>query len=129
MILQTEFEFTLPKGYIDKAGNLHRTGIMRLANANDEIKPLADPRVKNNNAYIVVILLSRVITRLGTLTLTDIKEDVIENLFAADLAYLQDFYYRINSNGSARVTILCPHCEQEFEMDEALLNGGTGLEG
>lgn len=127
MMLQTEFEFTLPKGYIDKDGNLHRTGIMRLANAKDEIAPLQDPRVQRNKAYLVVILLSRVITRLGTLT--DINPGVVENLFSADLAYLQDFYYRINTNGAARITILCPHCEQEFEIDETLLNGGTGLEG
>lgn len=124
-MLQTEFEFTLPKGYIDKDGNLHRQGIMRLANAKDEIAPLQDPRVQRNKAYLVIILLSRVITRLGDLK--DVNPGVIENLFSADLAYLQDFYYRINSNGTSRVTLMCPECEHEFEVDESLLNGGQGL--
>jgi len=95
--LQTEFEFTLPRGYIDRDGNLHRTGIMRLANAKDEILPLQDPRVQRNEAYLIVILLSRVITRLGELT--DINPAVIEGLFASDLGYLQEFYNSINSVG------------------------------
>ena len=126
-MLQTEFEFNLPKGFIDKDGNLHRDGIMRLANAKDEIAPLQDPRVQRNNAYHVIILLSRVITKLGDLK--DINPNVIENLFSADLAYLQDFYQRINSNGNSKAKILCPECETEFEIEEALLNGGHGLEG
>lgn len=126
-MLQTEFEFTLPKGYIDKEGNLHNKGIMRLANAKDEIAPLEDPRVHRNKAYLVLILLSRVITKLGDLK--DINPNVIENLFSTDLAYLQDFYRRINSNGHLQMKILCPHCEKEFEMEEALLNGGQGLGG
>ncbi|MCI0487993.1 MAG: phage tail assembly protein [Blastocatellia bacterium] len=126
-MLQTEFEFTLPKGYIDKDGNLHRQGVMRLANAKDEIAPLQDPRVQRNRAYLAVILLSRVITKLGDLK--DINPAVVENLFSADLAYLQDFYRRINSNGHARVRLLCPECENEFEVDESLMNGGDGLEG
>src|SRR5215475_13192704 len=97
MMLQTEFEFTLPKGYIDKDGNLHRTGIMRLANAKDEILPLQDPRVQRNEAYLIVIILSRVVTRLGDVA--DINPAVIENLFASDLAYLQEFYNSVNSEG------------------------------
>jgi hypothetical protein len=97
MNLQTEFEFTLPRGYIDREGNLHRTGIMRLANAKDEILPLQDPRVQRNEAYLIVILLSRVLTRLGDVS--DINPGVIENLFASDLAYLQEFYNAINTNG------------------------------
>src|SRR5262245_58113367 len=124
-MLQTEFEFTLPKGYIDKNGNLHKQGIMRLANAKDEIAPLQDPRVQHNKAYLVIILLSRVINRLGDLK--DINPAVIENLFSADLAYLQDFYRRINSNGHSSMKIMCPECENEFEVDESLLNGGEGL--
>src|SRR5215211_5107 len=108
-ILQTEFEFTLPKGYIDKDGNLHRTGVMRLANAKDEIAPLQDPRVQRNQAYLTIILLSRVITRLGELR--DVNPGVVENLFAADLAYLQDLYHRINANGHSRMKVLCPECE------------------
>lgn len=126
-MLQTEFEFTLPKGYIDKDGNLHRHGIMRLANAKDEIAPLQDPRVQRNEAYLIIILLSRVITKLGELK--DVNPGLIENLFSADLAYLQDFYRRINSNGNSCVKIMCPKCENQFEVDESLLNGGQGLGG
>lgn len=93
-MLQTEFEFTLPMGYVDADGNVHKDGVMRLATAADEILPLRDPRVQNNPAYLVVILLSRVITRLGTLS--QVTPQVIEGLFAADLAYLQDRYNTIN---------------------------------
>jgi hypothetical protein len=96
MSLQIEYDFTLPKGYVDKDGNLHREGTMRLANAKDEIAPLADPRVQRNQAYLIVILLSRVITRLDGVK--DINPSVIENLFTQDLRYLQDFYNRINGN-------------------------------
>lgn len=126
-MLQTEFEFTLPKGYIDKNGNLHKEGIMRLANAKDEIAPLQDPRVQHNQAYLVVILLSRVITRLGEIK--DLTPVVIENLFSADLAYLQDFYRRINSDGHTRMKLMCPECENVFEVDDSSLNGGNGLGG
>lgn len=126
-MLQTEFEFTLPKGYIDKDGNLHRQGIMRLANAKDEIAPLQDPRVQRNNAYLILILLSRVITKLGELH--DINPGVIENLFSADLAFLQDFYQRINSNGHSNVKILCPKCEHAFEVSESSLLGDAALGG
>lgn len=92
--LQTEFDFVLPRGYIDQNGTLHREGRMRLATAMDEIAPLRDPRVRANQAYLVIILLSRVITKLGTVEVID--TGVIENLFSADLAYLQDFYRKIN---------------------------------
>lgn len=126
-MLQTEFEFTLPKGYVDKDGNLHKKGIMRLANAKDEIAPLEDPRVHRNKAYLVLILLARVITRLGDLK--DVNAHVVENLFSADLAYLQDFYRRVNSNGHSHTAILCPHCDGEFEVEDDLLNGGQGLGG
>jgi len=126
-MLQTEFEFTLPMGYIDKDGNLHRDGIMRLANAKDEIAPLQDPRVQRNQAYLSVILLSRVVTRLGDLR--DINPGVVENLFSADLAYLQDLYRRVNSAGHSRAKVLCPECEHEFEVADSHLNGGNGLEG
>lgn len=93
-MIQTEFEFTLPKGYLDEQGNLHRKGIMRLSRAIDEIVPMRDPRVQANSAYATVIILSRVITRMGTLE--DISPMVIENLFASDLSYLQKFYRYIN---------------------------------
>lgn len=126
-MLQTEFAFTLPKGYVDQGGTLHRYGMMRLATAKDEIAPLQDSRVQRNQAYLVLILLSRVVTKLGDVRTIDIP--VIENLFSADLAYLQDFYRRINSNGHSQVRIMCPECEHEFEVDETLLNGGDGLVG
>jgi len=115
MTLQTEYEFMLPKGYVDGDGNLHRDGIMRLANARDEILPLEDPRVRRNEAYLLVILLSRVITRLGDLR--DINPGVVEKLFAADLTYLQDFYNRINGNGSSKHAVMCPHCDEKFEVE------------
>jgi phage FluMu protein gp41 len=92
--LQTEFEFTLPRGYIDRNGTLHKKGRMRMATAMDEIAPLRDPRVRANQAYLVIILLARVITQLGDVEV--IETGVIENLFSADLAYLQNFYQKIN---------------------------------
>ncbi|MEP7305169.1 MAG: phage tail assembly protein [Acidobacteriota bacterium] len=115
MTLQTEYEFTLPKGYVDGDGNLHRQGVMRLANARDEILPLEDPRVRRNDAYLVVILLSRVITRLGDLR--EVNPGVIEKLFAADLAFLQGLYNRVNGNGSSKHAVVCPHCDEKFEME------------
>lgn len=115
MTLQTEFEFRLPKGYIDGEGNLHRDGIMRLANARDEILPLEDPRVRRNEAYLLVILLARVITRLGDLR--DVNPGVIEKLFASDLNYLQGLYNRINGNGSSKLPVVCPHCDEKFELE------------
>ena len=115
MALQTEFEFTLPRGYVDGEGNLHRQGTMRLATAMDEIVPLRDLRVKSNQGYLAIILLARVITRLGSLP--DINTGVIENLFSADFAYLQDFYRQINENGTSRITITCPECSKTVEVD------------
>ena len=117
MTLQTEFEFTLPQGYVDSDGTLHKKGVMRLATAMDEIAPLNDMRVRNNQAYLVIILLSRVITQLGTVQ--NINPGVIENLFAADLAYLQEFYRRINEQGSSRIPLTCPECQAQFELDLA----------
>jgi len=120
-MLQTEFAFTLPLGYVDGEGNLHKEGIMRLATAFDEIAPLKDPRVHNNPAYLLIILLSRVITRLGTLE--QINPKVIEGLFAADLAYLQDAYRRINENGHSLVRAQCPHCDKQFDLELTGLGG------
>ena len=116
MAFQTEFEFTLPKGYVDEKGSLHKTGIMRLATAADEILPMKDPRVQANPAYLTVILLSRVITKLGDIE--TINPKMVENLFASDLSYLQDFYRRINENGSGRMQATCPKCEHQFEVEE-----------
>lgn len=114
-MLQTEFPFALPRGYVDSEGTLHKEGTMRLATAFDEIAPLKDPRVLNNPGYLLIILLVRVITRLGTLE--HINPKVIEGLFAADLAYLQDLYTRVNGAGHNRVRAQCPHCEQQFEVE------------
>ncbi len=102
MTIQTEIEFILPRGYVDTDGVLHREGRMRLATAADEILPLKDPRVKQNPAYLAIIVLSRVITRLGAVPDTNTK--VIEGLFAADLNYLQDLYERFNADGDADET-------------------------
>ena len=121
MGLQTEFEFTLPRGYVDDHGTLHRHGTMRLATAMDEIAPLRDLRVRSNQAYLVIILLSRVITRLGNLQ--QINPGVLENLFAADLAYLQAFYRQINEQGTSVIKVTCPECKAEHELDLADLGG------
>lgn len=93
-MIQTEFEFSLPKGYLDAEGNLHRKGVMRLSRAMDEIVPMRDPRVRSNPAYATVIILSRVITRLGALE--EVSPAIIEGFFACDLNYLQKFYRQIN---------------------------------
>ena len=112
-MLQTEFDFTLPRGYIDRSGTLHRKGRMRLATALDEIVPLRDPRVRQNQAYHTVILLARVITSLGTLPAID--TGVIEGLFTADLAFLQDLYRSKNEfTEFAQGTVRCPSCGDEF---------------
>jgi hypothetical protein len=121
MSLQTEFEFELPMGYVDKEGNLHKKGTMRLATAMDEITILNDMRVQSNEAYIVIVLLARVITGLGTLR--SINTNVIENLFAADLTFLQEFYRQINDNGNTVREFNCPHCGKPFEVDLATLGG------
>ena len=114
-MLQTDFPFSLPQGSVDGEGSLHREGVMRLATAYDEIAPMKDPRVQSNPGYLVIILLSRVITRLGELE--HINPKTIEGLFSADLAFLQDFYQRINLNGHDRLQVACPHCEQTFEVE------------
>lgn len=92
---QTEIEFELPKGYVDEGGTLHRRGTMRLATAADEILPLRDPRVQQNEAYLAIIVLARVITRLGSLS--DVHTGVIEGFYASDLAYLQRLYEKFNA--------------------------------
>lgn len=115
MAFMTEFEFTLPKGYVDKHGNLHREGTMRLATAADEILPLKDPRVQQNPAYLTIILLSRVVTRLGDVQV--INPGVIEGLFSADLAFLQDFYRQINELGTPSTQAECPQCEHRFLVE------------
>ncbi len=115
MAFQTEFKFTLPKGYVDKEGNLHREGTMRLATAMDEIAPLQDYRVQANRAYLVIILLSRVIQKLGTVDM--VTPNIVEKMFSSDLAYLQDFYRKINEEGSAMMDVKCPSCNHGFQVD------------
>ena len=112
--MQTEFEFTLPKGFVDQNGDLHKNGTMRLATAADEILPLRDPRVQQNAGYLSVILLSRVITKLGTLS--TINTRVIEGLFTMDLVFLQDMYQRINMSDMPSYRTSCPSCNHEFEV-------------
>ncbi len=117
--LQTEFDFELPRGLVDKRGNVHRSGRMRLATARDELLPLNDERVRHNPAYLTVILLSRVLTKLGTLEEEDITVSTIENLFATDLAFLQDLYRRVNTEGTTKAEVTCPACDTHFTVDLA----------
>ena len=114
MAFQTEYDFTLPKGYVDGEGRLHKSGTMRLATAADEILPLRDPRVQNNPAYVTVILLSRVVSRLGDLE--DVNPRVIEGLFVEDLAYLQQLYGRINGGNGLTLKTKCVHCNENIEV-------------
>lgn len=114
-VFQTEYDFTLPMGYADEAGTLHRNGTMRLATAADEILPMKDPRVQQNPAYLSVILLARVISRLGDLKAVNTK--IVEGLFAADLAYLQEMYNRINQSGLNAIQTSCPKCEHSFQVE------------
>ncbi|WP_229833720.1 hypothetical protein [Streptomyces xantholiticus] len=118
--MRTEFTFELPRGYVDGAGNVHRSGVMRLATARDELVPLRDDRVRENPAYLSVVLLGRVVERIGPVT--DIHTGVIEDLFASDLAFLQDFYRRINAEGHTRAQVTCPSCDTAFAVD--LAGGG-----
>jgi hypothetical protein len=115
--LRTEFAFELPRGYVDDSGTVHRSGVMRLATARDELIPLRDDRVRENAAYLTVVLLGRVVTEIGTIT--DVHAGIIENLFASDLAFLQDMYRRINSEGHTRAGVSCPECGHSFAVDLA----------
>ena len=123
--LRTEFAFELPRGYVADDGSVHRQGTMRLATARDEILPLRDPRIRDNESYLTVILLARVITRLGALDESEVTPGVIEKLFASDLAFLQDLYRRVNQEGHTRAIVCCPNCSSEFEVDVT----GDGLGG
>ena len=112
--MQTEFEFMLPKGYVDAHGDLHRNGVMRLATAADEILPLRDPRVQQNPGYLSIILLARVVTGLGTVK--TINTQVIEGLYTMDLVYLQDMYQRVNMSEVPSYNVACPSCGNDFEV-------------
>ena len=118
MAFQTEVEFTLPRGYMDESGTLHQEGVMRLATAADEILPLKDPRVQSNPAYLTVIVLSRVITKLGALP--DVNPRIIENLYASDVSFLQSLYQKINTNstGNGHRRVSCPNCNEEIEVED-----------
>jgi hypothetical protein len=111
-LLQTEYPFTLPRGYVDEDGDVHRRGTMRLATAEDEIAPYKDPRVQANEMFLVIILLARVIE----LEDVQVTPKVIGRLFASDLAYLQELYNRINGNGQGTISAVCPECAHEFEL-------------
>jgi hypothetical protein len=113
--MKTEFAFILPRGFVDVSGQVHREGTMRLATARDEIEPLRDPDVRQNEAYLTVLLLARVITRLGGMT--EVTPSLVEGLFAADFEHLQRLYERLNSDGEAVGSITCPECGHQFEVD------------
>ena len=115
--LRTEFEFELPRGYVDRSGTIHRKGVMRLATARDELVPLHDDRVRENPAYLTIVLLGRVITRLGTLD--EVHGGILENMFASDVAFLQDLYRRVNQEGHTRASVTCPACNRDFTVDMA----------
>lgn len=115
--LRTEYPFTLPRGYVDDGGRVHREGVMRLATARDEITTQSDQRAKQNPAYLTVLLLERTVTTLGDVPIVDTF--LIESLFASDLAFLQDLYRRINADGHTEVAVSCPHCGNDFAVDVA----------
>lgn len=119
---QTSFDFVLPRGYVDGEGRVHREGSMRLATARDELMPLLDPKVRENNAFLSLVLLARVVTRLGTLT--SIDDQMMGGLWATDLAFLQDLYRQINSEGHTLIEVSCPSCSSNFAVD--LAGGGLG---
>lgn len=115
--LRTEFDFILPRGYLDEDGVVHREGTMRLATARDELMPLYDARVQENVAFTTVVLLGRVITRLGALR--SVTANTVERMFASDVAFLQDLYRRINAEGHTRMAVTCPECSHRFTIDLA----------
>ncbi|HML36002.1 MAG TPA: phage tail assembly protein [Bacillota bacterium] len=123
MAFQTEYTFQLPRGFVDPSGTLHREGIMRLATAADEILPMRDPRVQQNPSYLTIILLARVVTKLGSLNAVDTK--VIEGLYTMDLAYLQDLYQRINAMDTPVYKGVCPHCGKDVDVPINFLEAGV----
>jgi hypothetical protein len=120
--LRTEIEFTLPRGYVDANGDLHRDGTMRLATARDEIEPLREVDVRQNQAYLSVLLLARTITRIGEVT--EITPDLVAGMFAADFDHLQRLYERVNSDGEAVGVVSCPACAHRFEIDLTEIEDG-----
>lgn len=120
--MKTEYAFTLPKGYVDASGEVHREGTMRLATARDEIEPLRDVQVRQNEAYLTVLLLARVVTKLGDML--EVTPEVVEGLYAADFDHLQRLYERINTDGEAVGSVTCPNCSQAFEVDLTEIEDG-----
>jgi hypothetical protein len=120
--MQTEVPFTLPRGYVDAAGRVHREGIMRLATARDEIEPLRDAEVRANDAYLSVLLLARTVVRLGDLP--EVTPAVVEELYAVDFDHLQRLYERLNIDGEAVGVVACPSCAHEFEIDLTEIEDG-----
>ncbi|MEN3330008.1 MAG: hypothetical protein V7638_4815 [Acidobacteriota bacterium] len=120
-MFQTESDFTLPLGYLDSDGTLHREGVMRLATAADEILPLKDLRVQQNPAYLIVILLSRVVTRLGGIE--QVTPKVIESLYSADLAHLQSIYNDLNRLDQHQPPVNCPKCDHMFQPEAVPVGG------
>ena len=120
--MQTEIEFTLPRGYVDESGEMHRVGTMRLATARDEIEPLREVDVRQNAAYLTVLLLARTVTRIGGIA--DVTPSLVENLYAADFDHLQRLYERINSDGEAVGVVSCPECAHRFEVDLTEIEDG-----
>ena len=120
--MRTEYAFTLPRGYVGQDGTVHRDGVMRLATARDEIEPLREATVRQNEAYLSILLLSRVVTRIGDVT--DVTTDLIENLFAADFDHLQRLYERLNTDGESVGSITCPACSHAFEVDLSEIEDG-----
>lgn len=114
--METQYPFKLPKGYLSQDGRLHREGLLRLATARDEIFVLGDPRVQANRAYGVILLLSRVIARLGDLSGDEITPEVVESLFSVDFAHLQSLYREVNGDGMPELST-CPHCGKEIARD------------
>ena len=117
--MEVEYSFILPRGYVDATGQVHREGGMRLATALDEIEAIHDPRVLSNEAYLPVALLSRVITRLGDAA--SVTPAMVEQFYAADLAYLEDLYLRLNLHEQVTIGAVCPHCGMSFQMQVAPL--------
>ncbi len=116
-VFQTTFDFVLPRGYVDADGRVHREGTMRLATARDELVPLLDPKVRENDAFLSLVLLARVVTKLGDIPTID--DQVMGGLWATDLAFLQDLYRQINSEGHTLIEVTCPSCSTDFAVDMA----------
>jgi hypothetical protein len=120
--MKTEYAFTLPRGFVDAHGAVHRDGTMRLATARDEIEPLRDAAVRQNEAYVTVLLLARVVTRIGDID--NVTPEVIERLYAADFDHLQKLYERLNTDGEVVGSVTCPECAHQFEIDLSQVEDG-----